>query len=74
MTGFTMDYRLGDRNTIKTAIIEKGLKPSLLTENSGWVKSYHNWNQVCNAGMTYGALAVFEDEPDLATAHYSACN
>jgi hypothetical protein len=56
----------GDRNTIKTAIIEKGLKPSLLTENSSWVKSYNNWNQVCNAGMTFGALAIFEDEPDLA--------
>ena len=56
-----------DRNTIKTAIVEKGLKPSLLPENSGWVKAYHNWNQVCNAGMTYGAIAVFEDEPDLAT-------
>ncbi len=56
-----------DRNTIKTAIVEKGLNPSLLPENSGWVKAYHNWNQVCNAGMTYGALAVFEDEPDLAT-------
>jgi hypothetical protein len=56
----------GDRNTIKTAIIEKGLKPSLLTENSSWVKSYNNWNQVCNAGMTYGALAIYEDEAALA--------
>jgi len=56
----------GDRNTIKKAIIEKGLEPSLLTENSSWVKAYNNWNQVCNAGMTYGALAIFEDDPDLA--------
>lgn len=55
-----------DRNIIKTAIMEKGLKPSLLPENSGWVKAFHNWNQVCNAGMTFGALAVFEDEPELA--------
>jgi len=31
------------------------------------VKGSNNWNQVCNAGMTYGALAVFEDEKDLAT-------
>ena len=57
---------VSDRNTVKTAIVEKGLKPSLLPENSGWVKAYHNWNQVCNAGMTYGAIAVFEDDPDLA--------
>lgn len=26
----------------------------------------HNWNQVCNAGMTFGALAVMEDYPALA--------
>jgi hypothetical protein len=55
------------RNAVKTAIIEKGLKPSLIPENSGWVKGSNNWNQVCNAGMTYGALAVFEDETTLAT-------
>jgi hypothetical protein len=54
------------RTIIKKAIIEKGLNPSLQTANSGWVKASHNWNQVCNAGMTYGALAVFEDEKDLA--------
>jgi hypothetical protein len=58
---------LSSRNAIKQAIIEKGLKPSLLPANSGWAKGSNNWNQVCNAGMTYGALAVFEDEKDLAT-------
>ena len=56
-----------ERNTIKSAITGKGLNPSLLPENSGWVKAYHNWNQVCNAGMTFGALAIFEEEPDLST-------
>ncbi len=56
-----------DRNTIKTAIVEKGLKPSLIPANSGWTEGSNNWNQVCNAGMTFGAIAVFEDETDLAT-------
>jgi hypothetical protein len=56
-----------DRNTIKTAIVEKGLKPSLIPANSGWAEGSNNWNQVCNAGMTFGAIAVFEDETDLAT-------
>jgi hypothetical protein len=55
------------RNNIKTAIIEKGLKPSLMEGNSSWSKVSNNWNQVCNAGMTFGALAVFEDEKVLAT-------
>ncbi len=51
---------------IKEAIIEKGLKPSLDSKNNSWLKAYHNWNQVCNAGMTFGALAVYEDETELA--------
>lgn len=55
------------RTILKESIIEKGLDPSLQPVNSGWVKASHNWNQVCNAGMTFGALAVFEDKPGLAT-------
>jgi hypothetical protein len=55
------------RSVLRQAIIEKGLNPSLQPEIPWWSKEYHNWNQVCNAGMTYGALAVFEDEQELAT-------
>ena len=54
------------RRIIKEAIIEKGLKPSLDPKNNSWLTATHNWNQVCNAGMTYGALAVYEDETELA--------
>jgi hypothetical protein len=57
---------VSSKNIIKNAIIEKGLKPSLDSKNNGWVTASHNWNQVCNAGMTYGALAVFEDQTELA--------
>lgn len=35
-------------------------------KNNSWLKAEHNWNQVCNAGMTYGALAIYEDQPALA--------
>ena len=55
------------RNFIRGAIIEKGLKPSLDPKNNGWLTASHNWNQVCNAGMTYGALAVYEDQVELST-------
>jgi len=51
---------------LKEAIIEKGLKPSLDSKNNSWLKAYHNWNQVCNAGMTFGALAIYEDESEMA--------
>ena len=33
---------------------------------NSWLKAEHNWNQVCNAGMTYGAMAIYEDQPVLA--------
>jgi len=31
-----------------------------------WTQATHNWNQVCNGGVTAGALAIAEDEPELA--------
>jgi hypothetical protein len=57
-----------ERRTVRTAIVEKGLKPGLKVYDSknGWHKRTNNWNQVCNGGMVVGALAVAEDEPDLA--------
>lgn len=54
------------RKAISQAIIEKGLNTSLDERYNSWLRSTNNWNQVCNAGITYGALAVYEDEPDLA--------
>ena len=54
------------RLLIREAIINKGINPSLDPKNNSWLKDSHNWNQVCNTGMTYGALAVAEDYPDLS--------
>jgi hypothetical protein len=51
---------------IKEAILKKGLEPSLNSKYNGWLRAEHNWNQVCNAGMTYGAIAIYEDQPELA--------
>lgn len=52
------------RGTIKEAILQKGLQPSYKVTH--WVKGNNNWNQVCNGGITLGALALWEDEPALA--------
>jgi hypothetical protein len=60
------DLSAESREIIKKAIIEKGLKQSLDSKYNSWAKNTNNWNQVCNAGMTYGAMAVFEDEKELA--------
>ncbi len=54
------------RETIKEAIVQKGLNPSKENKYNWWLKTDNNWNQVCNAGMTFGALAVQEDYPTLA--------
>ena len=54
------------RASIKEAILKKGLEPSLDPKYNSWLRAEHNWNQVCNAGMTYGAMAIYEDEPVLA--------
>lgn len=52
------------RQTIAQAIMQKGIEPSF--KNTGWVRGGNNWNQVCNGGITLGALAVMEDHPKLA--------
>lgn len=52
------------RATIRKAIVEKGLNISFTAK---WpVKGTNNWGQVCHGGLVIGALAVMEDEPELA--------
>jgi hypothetical protein len=57
-----------DRTTIRKAIVEKGLKPGLkdYAEGVRWTVRENNWNQVCNGGLTVGALAVADEDPDVA--------
>lgn len=54
------------RKTIREAIITKGINPSFEDKYNSFLKAEHNWNQVCNAGMTFGVLAIAEHEPELA--------
>jgi hypothetical protein len=42
------------------------LEPSYDIKYNSFLAVNHNWNQVCNAGMTYGALAIYEDQPELS--------
>lgn len=62
-----------DRAALRRAIVEKGLKPSLVDKPAEggraynwWLTAAHHWNQVCNGGLTVGALAIADEEPDLA--------
>jgi Heparinase II/III-like protein. len=53
-----------ERKTVAQAIIDKGLKPAGNEADAWFYRSEINWNPVCNAGMVYGALAVWEEDPD----------
>ena len=57
-----------ERATIRKAIVERGLKAGLeaFQRKAWWTVVDHNWNQVCNGGLTLGALAIADEEPDLA--------
>ena len=64
------------RKEIRAAIVEKGVALPLETRHKGWVRARNNWGQVCHGGLTAGALAVMEHEPDLAarTVHNALHN
>ncbi len=70
---FALDWTAGDlpQSTIdiaKSALIEKGIKPSWPAsgKNPGWSYGTNNWNQVCNGGMIAASIAIAEVEPELA--------
>jgi hypothetical protein len=60
-------YTLDDsgRLKIEKAIYEYGLKPGLeaYAQPAWWVRDAFNWNQVCNGGLTVGALALADRYP-----------
>lgn len=67
-TGYDWFYNVmtpEQRETVRKAIVEKGLNEGIRI-NGWWVSGDGNWTQVCHAGMVAGALAVYEDYPELA--------
>ncbi|MEW6237901.1 MAG: heparinase II/III family protein [Candidatus Omnitrophota bacterium] len=66
---FYNDLSPAERKVIRTALIEKGFEPYLRAcrENTWWSVCSHNWNQVCNGGVGVAALAVADEEPEIAS-------
>lgn len=64
------DLSEDERATIRGAIVDKGLrlgeKAYSTRPMAWWTSCRHNWNQVCNGGLGIGALAVADEEPELA--------
>ena len=59
-----------DRALFRKAITEKGLDEAIKIYklHNWWTVAVHNWNQVCNGGITLGALAIADEDP--ARAEY----
>jgi Heparinase II/III-like protein/Domain of unknown function (DUF4962) len=57
-----------DRAIIRRSIVEKGLQAGIdgYAKQAFWTKAPMNWGQVCAGGLTMGALAVADEEPQVA--------
>ena len=57
-----------EKRVIKTAIVNCGIKAGLnqFKTHKWWTCTPYNWNIVCNGGLLVGALAVADEEPELA--------
>ncbi len=57
-----------DRETIHNAIIRQGLKPAQYAyqHGDGWTYTLSNHNPVGNGGVAVGAVAVADEDPELA--------
>jgi hypothetical protein len=51
------------KEIIAKAIQSKGLDEAKDEKKCWWLRADMNWNQVCNAGISLGALALFENDP-----------
>jgi hypothetical protein len=65
------DLTAAERRLVSDAIIDHGLQSGIKSFESRsppfWTKGVQsNWVQVCNAGLTIGALAVADEQPEIA--------
>ena len=52
------------RTSIAAAIKTKGIERTTgANANQSWMTADNNWNQVCNAGISAGAAAVYDENP-----------
>jgi hypothetical protein len=56
------------RTEIKNALLNLGLRVGLshYQKKAWWTKAHNNWNEICNSGLTVGALAVAEEDRNLS--------
>jgi hypothetical protein len=57
------------RSTIRKGLISLGMEPGrkgYRGKGAWWASSEHNWNQVCNMGLSIGALAIADTDGQCA--------
>lgn len=55
---------VSSRSQIAAAIKSKGIEETTGTKaNQSWLTVNNNWNQVCNAGISAGVAAVYDENP-----------
>lgn len=62
------DLKENTRQNVRRAILEKAFAPSYVKEFGWFLERDNNWNSVCNAGLLFGALAIFESEKEKSIA------
>ena len=55
------------RELITKALMDKALLPSMDPRYNDFLTRINNWNQVCNCGMTYAALSIYETNPSFCS-------
>lgn len=61
------------RDSVRNAIIGKGLSMAQMPQYNAFYRMASNWNQVCNAGIAMGALAVWEDNVGMSSELLDKC-
>lgn len=56
-----------ERSMIEEALLKFNLEPSLESVTDKWAEGTTNWNQVCHAGCTAAAIAIYDRCPQTAS-------
>ncbi|MBN2651794.1 MAG: heparinase II/III family protein, partial [Spirochaetales bacterium] len=62
------ELSVSQKKMVASALVKNGLKPGLrgFTRGAWWTQGGNNWTQVCAAGLTAGAIAIRDAEPELS--------
>ena len=61
------------RDSVAAAVRKLAFDASRNEKDAWFYNNTNNWNQVCNAGLSCGAIALFEQFPDEARAILAKC-